>query len=54
MGVSGLVAIAEVALQLRGEAGALSVAHLPKVGLSQSMAGLGSQSFVTILGRAES
>ena len=54
VGVSGLVAIAEVALQLRGEAGARSVAHLPKVGLSQSMAGLGSQSFVTILGRAES
>ncbi len=49
---SGLAAIAEVATQLRGEAGARAIARTPKVGLAHSIAGLGSQNFVTILGRA--
>jgi len=53
VGASGLAGIAEVALQLRGEAGARAIARLPKVGLAQSMSGLGSHSFVTILGRME-
>ncbi len=53
VGVSGLAGIAEVARQLRGEAGAGAVAHLPRLGLAQSMSGLGTQSFVTVLGRAE-
>jgi acetyl-CoA C-acetyltransferase len=47
---SGLAGIAEIAVQLRGEAGARSVARRPKVGLAHSMAGLGVQNFVTILG----
>ncbi len=47
---SGLAAIAEIALQLRGEAGAHAVAKPPKVGLAHSMAGLGAQNFVTLLG----
>jgi len=47
---SGLAGIAEVALQLRGEAGVTSVAQRPKVGLAHSMAGLGAHNFVTILG----
>jgi acetyl-CoA C-acetyltransferase len=47
---TGLVAIAEVALQLRGEAGAHATAHRPKIGLAQTLGGLGSHNFVTILG----
>ncbi len=38
VGVSGLAGIAEVAIQLRREAGARAVAHRPQVGLAQSMA----------------
>jgi acetyl-CoA C-acetyltransferase len=49
---TGLAGIAEVTLQLRGEAGPLAVARPPKVGLAHSMAGLGAQNFVTILGEA--
>jgi acetyl-CoA C-acetyltransferase len=49
---TGLAAIAEVALQLRGEAGSRSIAKTPTVGLAHSMAGLGAQNFVTILGGA--
>jgi len=48
---SGLAEDAEVALQLRGEAGAHAVARLPKVGLAQAMSGIASHNFVTILGR---
>jgi len=48
---SGLAEVAEVALQLRGEAGAHAVARAPKVGLAHAMSGLGSHNFVTILGR---
>jgi acetyl-CoA C-acetyltransferase len=52
VGASGLAGIAEVALQVRGEAGDRAVARRPKVGLAHSMAGLGVQNFVTILGEA--
>ncbi|HEV8050627.1 MAG TPA: thiolase domain-containing protein [Thermoplasmata archaeon] len=50
VGASGLVQIAEVARQLRGEAGRMAVARAPKRGLAQSIGGLGSHNFVTILG----
>ena len=48
---SGLAEVAEVALQLRGEAGAHSTARLPKVGLAQAMSGIASHNYVTILGQ---
>ena len=48
---SGLAEVAEVALQLRGEAGAHAVARAPKVGLAHAMSGIASHNFVTILGR---
>lgn len=51
---SGLAEVAEVALQLRGEAGAHAIARAPKVGLAQAMSGIGTHNFVTILGRAGS
>ena len=51
---TGLAGIAEIAAQLRGEAGPTAVARPPKIGLAQSMAGLGAQNFVTILGEAPS
>ena len=51
---SGLAAIGEVALQLRGEAGPHSVATRPKVGLAHAVSGIGSHNFVTILGGAPS
>lgn len=47
---SGLAEVAEVALQLRGEAGRHAIARPPKVGLAQAMSGLASHNFVTILG----
>jgi acetyl-CoA C-acetyltransferase len=47
---SGLAEIAEVALQLRGEAGRHAIARKPKVGIAQAMSGIGSHNFVTILG----
>jgi acetyl-CoA C-acetyltransferase len=47
---SGLAEVAEVALQLRGEAGTHAVARPPKIGLAQAMSGIGSHNFVTILG----
>ena len=52
VGASGLAGIAEVAAQLRGEAGDHAIARRPRVGLAHSMAGLGVQNFVTILGEA--
>jgi acetyl-CoA C-acetyltransferase len=52
VGASGLAGIAEIASQLRGEAGRHAVARRPKAGLAHSMAGLGAQNFVTILGEA--
>ncbi len=48
---SGLAEIGEVALQLRGEAGAHAIARPPKIGLAQAVGGVGSHNFVTILGR---
>ncbi|HEV2316182.1 MAG TPA: hypothetical protein VGV89_01220 [Thermoplasmata archaeon] len=54
VGASGLLAIAEVARQLRGEAGALALPRVPPVGLAQSVGGLGSHNFVTLLGRTAS
>ncbi|HTZ61921.1 MAG TPA: thiolase family protein [Thermoplasmata archaeon] len=47
---SGLAEVAEVALQLRGEAGAHAIARTPKIGLAQAMSGIASHNFVTILG----
>jgi acetyl-CoA C-acetyltransferase len=47
---SGLAEVAEVALQLRGEAGTHAVARLPKLGLAQAISGIGAHNFVTILG----
>jgi acetyl-CoA C-acetyltransferase len=51
---SGVAEIGEVALQLRGEAGAHAVARPPRIGLAHAVAGIGSQNFVTILGREAS
>jgi acetyl-CoA C-acetyltransferase len=50
---SGLAEIAEVALQLRGEADRHAIAQPPRVGLAHAMSGIGAHNFVTILGRAE-
>jgi len=50
VGATGLAGIAEIASQVRGEAGGRAVARRPKIGLAHSMAGLGAQNFVTILG----
>jgi acetyl-CoA C-acetyltransferase len=48
---SGLAEVAEVALQLRGEAGAHAISKLPRVGIAQAVSGIASHNFVTILGR---
>jgi acetyl-CoA C-acetyltransferase len=50
VGASGLLAIAEVARQLRGEAGALALPKSPNIGLAQSVGGLAAHNFVSILG----
>jgi acetyl-CoA C-acetyltransferase len=50
VGASGLLQISEVARQLRGEAGSLALPRVPRVGLAQSIGGLGSHVFVTVLG----
>ena len=50
---SGLAEIAEVALQLRGEAGAHATSQRPKVGVAQAVSGIASHNFVTVLGRSE-
>jgi acetyl-CoA C-acetyltransferase len=47
---TGLVAIAEVARQLRGEAADMAVARRPRIGLAQTLGGLGPHNFVTVLG----
>ncbi len=47
---SGLVEIAEVARQLRGEGGATQLPRRPSRGLALSIGGLASHNFVTILG----
>lgn len=51
VGGSGLVQIALVARQLAGEAGPLALAHRPTTGVAQSIGGLASHNFVTLLGR---
>ncbi len=51
VGASGLAEIAEIATQLRGEAGKRALPNLPRVGLAQSIGGMASHNFVTILGR---
>ncbi|HYA58533.1 MAG TPA: thiolase family protein [Thermoplasmata archaeon] len=48
---SGLAEVAEVALQLRGEAGQHQIARRPKVGLAQAVGGVASHNLVTILGK---
>lgn len=50
VGTSSLCEIAEVALQISGGAGAHQLDRPPKVGLAQSIGGIASQCFVTILG----
>ncbi len=52
VGASSLAAIAEVASQLRGESGPRALPKRPRVGLAHSIAGLGTQNFVTLLGRS--
>lgn len=52
VGASGLAAIAEVARQLRGEAGPTDTGTHPRFGIAQSVGGLASHNFVTILGEA--
>jgi acetyl-CoA C-acetyltransferase len=53
VGASGLVQIVEVARQLRKEAGPFQLAKDVKMGLAQSIGGLGSHNFVTILRRGD-
>ncbi len=52
VGASGLAEIVAVAEQVAGTAGPLAVARTPRVGLAQSIGGMASHNFVTILGRA--
>lgn len=47
---SGVAEVAEVALQLRREAGSHAIARPPKIGLAHAMSGIASHNFVTILG----
>jgi acetyl-CoA acetyltransferase len=53
VGGTGLLALAEVARQLRGESGPLALPRRPRVGLAQSIGGLASHNFVTLLGHVE-
>lgn len=48
---SSLCEIAEVAQQIEGTAGDHQLSHRPRVGLAQSVGGLASQCFVTLLGQ---
>jgi acetyl-CoA acetyltransferase len=50
VGASGLAQIAEVARQLRGEAGEMQLEPVRGAGLAQSIGGLAAHNFVTILG----
>jgi acetyl-CoA C-acetyltransferase len=50
VGASGLAQIVEIVWQLRGEAGGRQVRE-PRVGLAQSIGGLASMNWVTILAR---
>lgn len=51
VGASGLVQVAEVARQLLGTAEAMQIDGPPKIGVAQSIGGLASHNFVTVLGR---
>ena len=51
VGASGIVQVVEVARQLAGEAGAMQLPGPPRIGAAQSIGGLGSHDFVTLLGR---
>ena len=51
VGASGLAQIAHLVQQLDGTAGPLAVSHRPKVALAQSIGGLASHNFVTLLGQ---
>jgi acetyl-CoA C-acetyltransferase len=51
VGASGLAQIAEVAHQLTGDSGPMSLPKRPTIGLAQSIGGLAAHNFVTILGR---
>ncbi|HYK92642.1 MAG TPA: thiolase family protein [Thermoplasmata archaeon] len=53
VGASGLAAIISGVDQLAGTAGPLEVARRPRVVLAQSIGGMASHNFVTILGRPE-
>lgn len=52
VGASGLAGIAAVASQLLGTAGPMALPGRPRIGLAQSIGGLGSHNFVTVLGRS--
>jgi acetyl-CoA C-acetyltransferase len=54
VGASGLAAIAEVTRQLRGEAARSQIDPRPRVGVAQSIGGLASHNFVTVLERGSS
>ena len=51
VGASGLVQIVELARQLEGQAGAMQLPGPVTAGLAQSIGGMASHNFVTILGR---
>ncbi len=51
VGASGIVQIAEVARQLAGTAGPIQLPTRPTIGIAQSIGGLGSHNFVTVLAR---
>jgi acetyl-CoA C-acetyltransferase len=53
VGASGLAQIAEVSRQLRGEAGPTQLPSVPSCGLAQSIGGLASHNFVTVLGQRQ-
>jgi acetyl-CoA C-acetyltransferase len=53
VGASGLAQIVEVSRQLMQQAGPTQLPHPGRVGLAQSIGGLASHNFVTILGRRE-
>jgi acetyl-CoA C-acetyltransferase len=54
VGASGLVQIVEIVRQLEGQAGPMQVPGTPKCGVAQSIGGLATHNFVTLLGRGSS
>ena len=53
VGASGLAQIVEVTRQLNGDAGAMAIAKRPRMGLAQSIGGIGTHNFVTVLERTD-